>query len=226
MVSHDMRTPLSAIQGITKLMTLGAFGPLPEKAAEQLARVERSCNRLLALVNDLLDMDKLESGNMQLALKPTQALDIAERSCQALESFAKQHNAQVTINISPDLMVEGDGDRLVQVGVNLLSNAIKYSPEGGLVEVSALTRDGIAEFRITDHGPGIPPQYLDKIFERYTMAPSVDGKKRAGTGLGLPICKQIVEQHGGTIGVESQVGKGSTFWFTVPLASVNAALKQ
>lgn len=220
MVSHDMRTPLSAIQGITKLMKLGAFGVMPVKASDQLGKVERSCDRLLALVNDLLDMDKLESGHMQLAIQPTPALDILERTCQALESFAKQHQTSFNVQVPPGLMVQVDGDRLVQVGVNLLSNAVKYSPEGGVVTVTAFIKGSLVEFRIIDQGPGIPPEYLDAIFEKYKMAPSVDGKKRAGTGLGLPICKQIVEQHGGNIGVMSEVGRGSCFWFTVPLAGV------
>jgi PAS domain S-box-containing protein len=218
MVSHDMRTPLTGIAGTAELLVMGACGPLPEKAAHQLAVVQRNCQRLVSLINDLLDMDKLESGRMQLTIQPVAVRSLLEQVVQTLDASAGEKHLQLVVESGDDLTMHGDPDRLTQVGVNLLSNAIKFSPEGGTVVISARSKAGAVEIRITDQGRGVPQEYQDGIFERYKQVTAGDGRRRAGTGLGLPICKSIVEQHGGTIGVESEPGKGSTFWFSIPAA--------
>lgn len=219
MVSHEMRTPLTSVQMSTEMLAAGAMGKLPEKAEQQLSVVVRNCDRLLALINDLLDLDKLESGRMQLDTKAISSHSVLERTVQSLDSFAQQHKVAVTVEPGEEVVINGDENRLVQVGVNLLSNAIKFSPEGSTVRLSVITHGEFAELRVTDSGRGIPEQYRATVFERFKQVEASDGKRRAGTGLGLPICKEIVESHGGTIGVESEIGKGSTFWFRIPLAT-------
>jgi PAS domain S-box-containing protein len=220
MVSHDLRTPLTAIMGVSKLGAVGAFGALPEKATQQLNVVTRNVDRLLNLINDLLDIEKLESGQMQLTIEDIAANSVLERSLQALDNFAEQK--QVKLVAEPtDAHIAADADRLIQVMVNLLSNAIKFSPENGTVTLSAVEHPGCVEIRISDQGRGVPDSFKDKIFERYKQVEASDGKRKSGTGLGLPICKQIVLSHGGTIGVESEIGKGSTFWFKIPTSAIS-----
>lgn len=218
MVSHDLRTPLTAILGVSKLGTAGAFGQLPEKAIKQLAVVTRNVERLLNLINDLLDIEKLESGQMQLTVENIPAWNILERSHQALDTFAEQKKVKLVAEPS-DAQIAGDADRLIQVMVNLISNAIKFSPEGSTVTLSAVCCPDFVEFKVKDEGRGVPESFKETIFERFKQVESADGKRKSGTGLGLPICKQIVISHGGTIGVESEVGKGSTFWFKIPRAA-------
>jgi PAS domain S-box-containing protein len=215
MVSHDLRTPLTAILGVSKLGTAGAFGALPEKAAKQLEVITRNVDRLLNLINDLLDIEKLESGQMQLTIENIPAYSVLERSYQALDNFAEQKHVKLVAEPS-DEQIAGDPDRLIQVLVNLISNAIKFSPEGGTVTLSAVPCQEFVEIRVRDEGRGVPEKFKEAIFERYKQVEASDGKRKSGTGLGLPICKQIVLSHGGTIGVESEIGKGSTFWFRIP----------
>ena len=218
MVSHDMRTPLSSISVTTEMLTAGALGELPPKANEQLQVVVRNCDRLLALINDLLDIDKLESGQMQLTMQTLEAADVWQRSAESLAHFADAKGVKVIVEVPAGLTVEADIDRLVQVGVNLLSNAIKFSPQGSSVRLAAGGNSQFVEFTVEDRGRGIPESDLQSIFERFRQVETADGKRSAGTGLGLPICKQIVQRHGGEIGVTSQVGQGSCFFFRIPLS--------
>jgi PAS domain S-box-containing protein len=218
MVSHDLRTPLTAVNGVAKLMLAGALGPLPELAGQKLQIVVNNVERLLNLINDLLDIEKLEAGEMQLSFEPTAVVSILERSAQALEGLARERQVEVMVKAG-DGQINADGDRLIQALVNLLSNAIKFSPEGGTVALSAEFKDGFCEMRVADQGRGIPESYRSTIFERFKQVEAADGKRSKGTGLGLPIAKKIAEQHGGAIGVESEIGKGSTFWLRIPGAT-------
>lgn len=218
MVSHDLRTPLTTVTGVAKLMLASAFGPLPELAAEKLKIVVKNVDRLLALINDLLDIEKLEAGELQLSLEETAVQAILERSCQALEGMAKEKGVELVVEPVAGV-IQADGDRLIQAIVNLLSNAIKFSPEGSAVRLSAVFDRGMCEVRIADKGRGIPESYRATIFERFKQVEAADGKRSKGTGLGLPISKKIVEGHGGQIGVDSEIGVGSTFWFRVPVRS-------
>lgn len=218
MVSHDLRTPLTSIQASITFLEEG-LGQMP---AEQVNRIVKtagnSVTRLLRLVNDLLEMEKLEAGRMELTLHRESLLDIVERSVLAVCHYAEQENIELEQpTAEASLMV--DGDRIVQVLVNLLSNAIKFSPSGQAISITWRQLDDLIELSVSDRGRGIPEQFIGKIFERFGQVERADASVKGGTGLGLPICKAIIEQHGGAIGVESEIGKGSRFWFTVPVAA-------
>ncbi|MBA3992489.1 MAG: hypothetical protein C0469_03110 [Cyanobacteria bacterium DS2.3.42] len=215
MISHELRTPLTSMQAMLTLLANGAYGEITESGEKRLKSAKTGVNRLIMLINDLLDTEKLEAGKLSMTYKDVDLYNVVERSVETIEGFAEEHDVKVKVSNKP-ITVLGDSDRLIQVMVNLLSNAIKYSEEDGEIEVNIEEDEEECEVRIVDHGAGIPPGFEDKIFQRYEQAPSVDGKRRSGTGLGLPICKAIVEQHGGTIGVKQTEGGGSTFWFRIP----------
>jgi PAS domain S-box-containing protein len=215
-VSHELRTPLTSIRGSLSLLAGGALGDLPDEAKDVVAIAERNTVRLMGLINDILDLERLETGRMELAVSPTSASEIVRRSIESVAGMAETQGVRVEAEESP-AEVLGDPDRLSQVLVNLLSNAVKFSARGGVVRVTARA-GGDVEFRVADSGRGIPASLRESIFHRFQQVEASDSRQKGGSGLGLAICKAIVELHGGTIGVESQVGKGSTFWFRVPAA--------
>lgn len=217
MISHDLRSPLTTVHAFLYMLGNGVLGEVSAPILERANKVEISVMRLIRLINDLLDIERLEAGKMELDLKSVRALELIERAIEAVAATAEQNGVKIQ---SPknDLALRADPDRLVQVLVNLLSNACKFSPAGGTVtvEVEVKAGAGEVEFRVCDGGGGIAAQYQELIFERYRQISVEDATKRGGTGLGLPICKLIVEQHGGRIGVVSETGKGACFWFVVP----------
>jgi PAS domain S-box-containing protein len=215
MVSHDMRTPLTSVLATVKLLAKGTFGVLPGKANERLDVVTRNLDRLVALINDLLDIEKLESGQMQLNKESLQIKQVLERSLQELEQYALDQNIKLEL-VASESQAVADEDRLIQVIINLLANAIKFSPKGGIVKINSEQIDNNVWVKVIDQGRGVPSSHKEIIFERFKQVESADGKRKAGTGLGLPICKQIIESHGGKIGVDSENGEGSTFWFWIP----------
>jgi signal transduction histidine kinase len=218
MVSHDLRTPLCSISGVLTLLGEGVLGPLSDKAQRQVSLAEKSTNRLIKLINDLLDAEKLEAGKLQVVPRQLQLAPLIEQSVNSVETLARERAINLQINAG-DLPVFVDGDRFVQVLVNLLSNTIKFSPDGSTVKIDARLLDSDVEIAVTDEGRGVPPEFVDKIFQRFEQVDQADEAERKGSGLGLPICKAIVELHGGKIGVTSAPGKGSKFWFTVPAAA-------
>lgn len=216
MVSHDLRTPLGSVQATLTMIEEGVYGNLNDKGVARLTSAQQSVQRLTGLVNNLLDLEKMESGTLTIVMEPSTLKKIVDESIDSVKPHAEQQ--QVSIESQCDdaeLMV--DSDRLVQVVINLLSNAIKFSSKNSSIELEAKTNNEFAEIRITDHGRGIPLEMRESIFEKFKQVESADGKRGKGTGLGLPICKAIVEAHNGQIGVESDEGKGSTFWFRIPL---------
>lgn len=217
MISHDLRTPLTSIQGFLSLLSVGAYGELTKDGNHSLNVTEANIERLINLVNNLLDIEKMESGMLQLDMAPSSIRTIVERSVQSVEGFAKQQKVTLaTDEETVDAVVGVDADRLVQVVVNLLSNAIKFSPKNETVTISAQERDGgMIEVSVSDRGRGVPDELKESIFERFKQVELDDERQRGGSGLGLAICKAIVERHGGEIGVESQPTQGSRFWFTV-----------
>lgn len=217
MVSHDLRTPLTSIQGFLSLVNVGMYGQLNESGQESCSIAEGNINRLIALINDLLDIEKMESGKLELTMDGVTVRSIFERTHGAVAGFADQQGIKLKV-VDSDLELEADGDRLVQVLINLVSNAVKFSPKGSAVTMSASSPDKgeTIEFKVIDHGRGIPESYRETIFDRFQQVEANDAKKKGGSGLGLAICKAIVERHGGTIGVDSQEGSGSTFWFRIP----------
>jgi PAS domain S-box-containing protein len=225
MVSHELRTPLTSIRGSLGLAAAGKLGQLPDKALRAVTIAERNTVRLAALINDILDLEKLEAGKMDLHTETVQLGQIIERSLESVRAFADQHEIHLGLESEPKAVcLLADGDRLVQVLVNLLSNAVKFSRKGGSVTISVEESPGWVMVAVTDTGRGIPEAYKERIFERFQQVEQADAKKRGGSGLGLAICKAIVEQHGGQIGVESEEGKGSRFWFRLPTGVVTSAV--
>jgi signal transduction histidine kinase len=218
-VSHELRTPLTSIRGSLGLLASGAAGPLPDHVVEVVALAERNAIRLMALIEDILDLERLETGKIELQMTRVPIASILRRARESLAAFGAHGVTVDAPNVSSSIDV--DADRIVQVLVNLLSNAVKFSPPGGVVTI-AVTVDGQwTEFRVIDHGRGVPAVHRRAIFERFRQVDPSDAREKGGAGLGLAICKSIVEQHGGSIGVESEEGVGSAFWFR--LASLTPA---
>ncbi|HNB21738.1 MAG TPA: ATP-binding protein [Candidatus Melainabacteria bacterium] len=216
MVSHDIRTPLSSINGILQLVQRGRYGEIPEEVDDKLNTAEKNVDKLLALVNKLVEIEKLESGNLELSISAVKLSDLISQSIDSTAQFAEAH--KVDLQTSPtDSKIEADALYIGNVLTNLISNAIKFSPENSKVLISAKDAGEFVEVSILDEGPGVPARMQAQIFEKYRQAkPTRDRAK--GFGLGLAICKSIVELHGGSIGVESKDGKdgenpGSRFWF-------------
>jgi len=218
-VSHELRTPLTSIRGSLGLLASGAAGPLPDHVVEVVALAERNAIRLMALIEDILDLERLETGKIELQMTRVPIASILRRAMESLAAFGAHGVTVDAPNVSS--FIDVDADRIVQVLVNLLSNAVKFSPPGGVVTI-AVTVDGQwTEFRVIDQGRGVPAVHRPAIFEPFRQVDPSDAREKGGAGLGLAICKSIVEQHGGSIGVESEEGAGSAFWFR--LASLTPA---
>lgn len=214
-ISHELRTPLTSLQMTLSLLLDGTYGPLSGTAQKRVRNAEFGIGRLISLINDLLDIEKMEAGKLTMNYAEVDIADIVERSIDTVQGFAEQQG----VTLYPQMRsakLTADSDRVIQVLVNLLSNAVKFSEDGGAVEIVTLQVDGFWEVRVVDHGAGVPPGCEESIFAKYGQAHTDRSKRRRGTGLGLPICKAIVEQHGGSIGVCATEKGGSTFWFRLP----------
>lgn len=216
MVSSDLRTPLSHLDSFLGKLTEGGFGNLNKDGSEQARKSMRNNKRLLELVNDLLNLDKLSSGQMDLKITECAAQDLSQRSIDAVAGFASKVGIKL-VNRADDLTLDCDGDRVVQVLVNLIGNSVKFSPKGSEIICSAVPdTDKMIKFSVQDFGRGIPEAMCKSVFEKFKQVAKADATEKGGSGLGLAICKTIVECHGGEIGVDSELGKGSTFWFRIP----------
>jgi len=216
-VSHELRTPLTSIAGSLGLLAGGAAGPMPEKAARFIGIAHSNSQRLVRLINDILDVEKLESGQMTLDLAPLDLRDIALRSIDNVHGLAADLEVTLRLIEGPSAPVRGDPDRLIQVVVNLLSNAVKFSPAGSDVQVSVEPETRIARLSVRDYGPGIPDEFRARIFSKFAQADSSDTRAKGGTGLGLAIAREIAERHGGRLWFESAPGEGATFHMDLPL---------
>ena len=216
-VSHELRTPLTSIRGSLGLLASGATGVLSDDAIRLVEIAERNAVRLMALINDILDLDRLETGTIQLQCARVPAASIVRRAIESLPAIGQRHGVAVEVD-EVSAMIWADADRIVQVLVNLLSNAVKFSASDGVVTIGVARKDEWLEFRVTDRGRGVPASQHLAIFERFRQVETSDAREKGGAGLGLAICKSIVEQHGGAIGVESTERNGSTFWFRVRTA--------
>ncbi len=217
MVSHDIRTPLSSINGILQLVQRGRYGEIPDEVDDKLATAEKNVDKLLELVSKLLEIEKLESGNMELSIANVALSEIIAQSVESTAQFAEAHKVELETK-NTDLSVKADSLYIGNVLTNLISNAIKFSPENMKVVIETKDLGDIVEVAVSDKGPGVPERMQTQIFEKYRQAKSTRDRAR-GFGLGLAICKSIVELHGGTIGVESKEGgenPGSRFWFRLP----------
>lgn len=216
-VSHELRTPLTSIRGALGLSLSGKLGEIPAKARKMLEVADRNSERLSLLINDILDLEKIESGRLDFELKETDLVEVVRHALDSNEGYASRYKVSLSLSSAPaSARVVVDEHRLAQALANLLSNAIKYSPSGGTVEVAI--EDGPDAFRISvkDRGEGIPEAFRSQIFGRFAQADATDARERGGTGLGLSITKAIVERHGGTIEFESSIGVGTTFFFSIP----------
>ncbi len=219
-VSHELRTPLTSIKGSLGLIKSGTAGEMPKKLTSMLDIAYNNSDRLVLLINDILDMEKIEAGKMDFHLKPVAVQTLLDEAMEANKGYGDEH--KVTFVRSGDdeqILIEGDKDRLMQVLSNLMSNAAKFSPDGEQVELIATRKNGTARIAVRDKGPGVPEQFRESIFEKFSQADSSDTRKVGGTGLGLSITKAIVEQHGGIIGLDSETSKGTTFFFDLPVMS-------
>src|SRR5262249_28863317 len=217
-MSHELRTPLNAILGYTELILDNIYGETPEKMREVLDRLQHNGKHLLGLIKDLLDLTKLEAGQQALDLSDYAIQVIVHPVALTVESLATGKKLALTVDVAPNLPPgHGDGRRLAQVLLNLVGNAIKFTDKGE-VAIKATALDGSFTVAVRDTGPGIALSDQGKIFEEFQQADSSVTKKKGGTGLGLSIAKRIIEMHGGRIWVESDVGKGSTFAFTIPVS--------
>ena len=216
-MSHELRTPLNAILGYTELMADGIYGELPEKTMGVLKRLESNGRHLLGLINDVLDLSKIEAGQLVLELTDYSLEDIAQTVRSTLEPLAADKKLAFKVDMAPKLPPgHGDGRRLTQVLINLVGNAIKFTDAGEVVITGGAT-DGTFHLSVCDTGPGISAADQAKLFQEFQQADNAITRKKGGTGLGLAISKRIIEMHGGKIWVESQLGKGSTFAFTLPV---------
>jgi two-component system phosphate regulon sensor histidine kinase PhoR len=214
-VSHELRTPLSLIKGYVETLIDGARNN-PEVAERFLKIIERNAQRLDLLIQDLLTISALESGRIKLNLQPVALRPLVEKIFNDLKPPADNKNIRL-VNKLPELAVTADANRLDQVLANLVDNAIKYGRAQGIVVVGGKkTDDGKIEVFVQDDGPGIPPEALDRVFERFYRVDKARSREQGGTGLGLSIVKHIVQNHGGTVWVKSELGKGATFFFTLP----------
>jgi signal transduction histidine kinase len=216
-MSHELRTPLNAIIGYTEMMADGLYGDVSEKAQGVLERVQANGRHLLGLINDVLDLSKIEAGQLVLAMEEYSVADMVATVLSATESLARAKGLKLGSDMPAGLPTgTGDARRLTQVLLNLVGNAIKFTDLGS-IEVRAAQADGRFELSVVDTGFGIAPEDQAKIFEEFQQVDNTSTRKKGGTGLGLAISRRIVELHGGRITVESDVGKGSTFKVTVPI---------
>ncbi len=216
MLSHDLRTPLTSLGITIEMVVEGAVQKMPERCVNLFAMAQRSVARLVNLINELLDLEKLEAGEMEVSLSVVPVTSIFESAIDSLRVSASERGIDLQSR-DDGLSVRADQERIVRVLINLLSNAIKYSKNGDKVVLTAeSTKTGFVEIAVVDEGPGIPQDKLQNIFERYKQVQDAEKIHKQGSGLGLSICKAIVEAHGGTIGVTSRLGSGSKFWFRIP----------
>ncbi|MEL6128775.1 MAG: ATP-binding protein [Cyanobacteria bacterium J06628_4] len=236
-VSHELRTPLTSLHGSLKLIATGRLGHLSDEGQQMLTVADESTDRLVRLVNNVLDLQRIESGEVTMEACTCDTTDLVEQAVDAMQTIAQEQTIEIQTQLE-SLAIWADPDYIVQTLTNLISNAIKFSAPGTTITItiqscvddkplpqtisdtfSPSDSPELALFCVKDNGQGIPHDSLKNIFERFQQVDSSDSRKKGGTGLGLTICRKIIEQHGGTIWVESEVGVGSCFYFTVPLSS-------
>jgi signal transduction histidine kinase len=220
--THDLRSPLTVISGVISFFSSGRLGELTPEQQNMVAMMERNTQNLIELVNDLLDSAKIESGTLQLDLAPTEMPALVGEICEAMGTMAGERGVTVDCHFPDDLpRVTADRAKLRRVLVNLVSNAVKFTQKGGRVDIRGAREGRMIRVAVSDTGVGVPAEDLPRLFDKYEQASTRAPRRERGTGLGLYITRQLVELHGGEITVESEVGKGSTFSFTIPVAEDN-----
>lgn len=216
-ISHDLRTPLSSIIGALRLLEAGLAGAISARGCELVDVAARNSRRLLGLVNDILDLERLDAGQVVPVDEVAAVDELARRAAESVGSFAESREVALVLTPTP-LRVRGDAGLLERALVNLVANAVKFSPRGERVGIGAEAVDGFVELHVADRGRGVPEALRNAIFERFRQVESSDALREAGAGLGLAIAKAVVERHGGAIGVRGRDGGGSVFWIRVPAA--------
>jgi signal transduction histidine kinase len=218
-MSHELRTPLNAVIGFSEVLLQRMFGELNAKQDEYLKDIYASGQHLLSLINDILDLSKIEAGRMELELTEFDFPTAIDNALMLVRERAGRRSVALQTAVDGQLgQIQGDERKIRQVVLNLLSNAIKFTPDGGRIEVGAKLVDGSVEVSVSDTGVGIAPEDQEAVFEEFRQVGTAD-KKVDGTGLGLTLCRKFVELHGGKVWVKSEVGVGSTFTFTIPVRS-------
>jgi signal transduction histidine kinase len=220
-VAHEFRTPLTSLRMAVHLTAEEAVGPLNEKQTELMQAAREDCERLQGIVDDLLDLSRIQSGRIALKIERIDAGALMGGAAASLRSAAESAGLDLVVSApDPPVEVQADPERAELVMSNLLANAVRHTSRGGKVEVQARVLGDAVRFEVRDTGEGIPREHLDRVFEKFFRVP---GARSGGVGLGLYISREIVHAHGGEMGVESELGRGSTFWFTLRLASEQAA---
>jgi signal transduction histidine kinase len=222
-MSHELRTPLHTVIGFSELLAEELEGSLTEKQKRFVDHIHRDANHLLELINDILDLSKIEAGRLELRAEPFDLGVVVEESLASFRALALAKSITIERELPPNLMLEADRLRFKQIVVNLLSNAVKFTPEGGRVRIRARLAHEDVLVSVEDTGVGIPKEAHTAIFDKFYQIGETTKGVREGTGLGLAITKRLVEQHGGRIELESEPGKGSRFTFSVPLQRDKAA---
>lgn len=216
-VSHELRTPLTSIRGALGLMEGGVVGEIPEEALELVTIARVSCDRLIRLINDILDLRKIEAGKLELKLESLDSESMVKATADSLRMMCEEYGVSIAVHVNDKRPVKGDHDRVVQILTNLVSNAVKFSGPAGKLDVRVVGgTNGAVRFEVEDNGPGIPESQMHRLFGKFQQLDSSDTRAQGGTGLGLAISKALVEKHNGRIGVKSIEKKGSTFWFEIP----------
>jgi signal transduction histidine kinase len=216
-LSHELRTPLTSIIGSLQLINSGVLGDIDKDVLELTTIAERNGQRLLDLINDILDVEKIESGKLTLFPEPMLLSDMVAESLTLNRGFADRFKVRLAAEGElPAVKVNADRKRLLQVMTNLLSNAAKFSPEGSIVQVTIQVEGGSVRVSVHDNGPGIPEGFRGRIFGRFAQADMSYTRQKGGTGLGLSICKRLIEMMDGKIGFSDRSGGGTSFWFELP----------
>lgn len=218
MVSHDIRAPLTSLLGMVQVCRDSTYGEIPQKVDTTLMRIESEINRLVRLANDLLDMERMESGSLELNKRQITGIELITQALDSVRGLADAKQIELDVSAPESVQLFCDPDRIIQVLVNLISNAVKFSSRKSKIEISATTIDESKSirFEVTDHGKGLSDEEQNLVFEKFKQLDQDTQTKRQGSGLGLFICKSLIEAHGGKIGVNSSQGAGSIFWFEIP----------
>jgi PAS domain S-box-containing protein len=221
-VSHELRTPLTSLRGSLGLLAAGLVGEMPRRARRMLEIAITNSDRLIRLLNDVLDLERIRAGRVTLQLGPHPAAHLVEAAVDQMYVLAEQAGVRLSIG-DVGGVVNADADRMTQVLTNLISNAIKFSPSGSVVQLASVSKADRVRFSVADRGRGIPSHHLEAIFERFGQVDASDSRLNGGAGLGLAICRGIVDQHDGRLWAESALGQGSTFYVELRSAAVETA---
>ena len=216
-VSHELRTPLTSISGALGLITGGALGEVPEAMRSMLDIAQQNSLRLGLLISDLLDMDKLIAGKMQLQLQVQPLTPLLQEALCANQGYFEQYGVRGELGVLDTAQVSVDAHRLQQVLANFLSNAAKFSPPGEVVILSSQHQGDRIRVSVTDRGPGVPASFRERMFQKFSQADSSDTRQKGGTGLGLAISKELIERMHGRIGFDAERTQGACFWFELPI---------